>query len=320
MVTEEIGIVTAFFDIGRGELIGGVEHLKRNNDTYLEYFRFWARIHNTLIVYTEKKFANRILEIRTELGQKDKTRVVIVDDVTHMESQIYKRMCEIEQSGMGVQYKYNNHAMSGKAVYDYIMMMKYRFMQDAVSKGWLSGQVAWVDFGFNHGGECYSDSTQFDFGWEYAFPNRIQLFSLRKDIDKIGAGYSLLLQCDMIQGDIVVAPAALCGKLWEMIKTSMEALLMLDTIDDDQQLLFMAYRQNPELFDVHHADWFMQLKEFGAEFLTLKNKEEERTFFSFKAMLWNTYIQCRERFRTSHNIEYSKRMLEIVRKEYPQNG
>lgn len=316
---EEIGVVTAFFDIGRGSLAGGVKDLKRSNNTYLDYFRFWARIHNNLVIYTEKKFANQILDIRTGFGQKENTRVVIIEDITQIEPQIYKRMQEIEKSGIGIRYKYFSDALSGRADYAYIMMMKYWFVQDAVSRGWLGRQVAWIDFGFNHGGVCYLDSCQFDFEWKYSFSDKIQLFSLRKDFDEIGAGYSLLLQCDVFQGPIVVAPRALCSVLWEMIKTSMEALLMLDTIDDDQQLLFMAYRKNPELFDVHYADWFMQLKEFGAEFLAVKGKEEEKEKFCFKAFLRNIYVKIADMFSPSHNVEYSKRLLEIVRNEYPKN-
>lgn len=36
----EIKIVTAFFDIGRGNY----SNLSRNNDKYFEYFKFWGGV------------------------------------------------------------------------------------------------------------------------------------------------------------------------------------------------------------------------------------------------------------------------------------
>ena len=42
-----ITIVSAFFDCGRGNL----DYQTRKNEKYIEYFKFWARIKNPLIIY-----------------------------------------------------------------------------------------------------------------------------------------------------------------------------------------------------------------------------------------------------------------------------
>lgn len=318
---DEIGIVTAFFDIGRGELEEGI---KRSNNIYLEYFRFWARIQNRMVIYTEQQFVNEILEIRESFNQKENTEIIIIDDVTKIESQLYKKMSEVEKKGMGIKYKYFDKALSSTALYDYIMLLKYWFIHDAISQDFFKevNKVAWIDFGFNHGGECYTDATQFAFKWQYPFSKKVQIFALRKDIQKIGAGYSLLLQCDIVQG-IVVLPVELSEELWKAVKEAMEALLMLDTIDDDQQLLFMAYRKQPELFEVHYTDWFMQFKDFGAGFLSI-NSGVEKKKMSCKGLLKEIYTVFKQTgkkfFQDSKNIEYSKRLLDIARKEYPNNG
>lgn len=49
----EISIVTAFFDIGRKNWKG----FERDNSTYANYFKFWARVKNHIVVYTEPKMA-----------------------------------------------------------------------------------------------------------------------------------------------------------------------------------------------------------------------------------------------------------------------
>ena len=48
MRMSDIAIVTAFFDIGRGKW----PKFSRSRDQYLEYFRFWARVRNRVVVYT----------------------------------------------------------------------------------------------------------------------------------------------------------------------------------------------------------------------------------------------------------------------------
>ena len=56
----DITIVTAYFDIGRNNWKG----YERNNNKYIQYFKFWAKIRNNIIVYTNKDLVEKIYEIR----------------------------------------------------------------------------------------------------------------------------------------------------------------------------------------------------------------------------------------------------------------
>ena len=48
-----ISIVTAFFDIGRGEIGEGYpDYLRRTNDTYFEHFSRLAVLENEMVVFT----------------------------------------------------------------------------------------------------------------------------------------------------------------------------------------------------------------------------------------------------------------------------
>ncbi|CBL05387.1 Bacterial protein of unknown function (HtrL_YibB) [Megamonas hypermegale ART12/1] len=60
----DITIVTAYFDINRKNWKG----FERSNNDYINYFKFWARIKNNLIVYTSKEFVEDILNIRKNFG------------------------------------------------------------------------------------------------------------------------------------------------------------------------------------------------------------------------------------------------------------
>ena len=59
---KELTIVTAFFDIGRKNFKG----LSRSNELYLSYFKYWARIKNKLVVYTDKIMAKEVKKVRKE--------------------------------------------------------------------------------------------------------------------------------------------------------------------------------------------------------------------------------------------------------------
>ena len=89
MRKDEITLVTAFFDIGRGDLDN--ESLRRTTGRYMDDFSRWARLKNKLIVYTESKFAKEILEIRARHGLSEKTEVVSLDHVFEVEPAVSGR-------------------------------------------------------------------------------------------------------------------------------------------------------------------------------------------------------------------------------------
>ena len=63
----ELSIVTAFFDIGRGDWTpdkGLPHYLQRSNDTYLERFSHLAKLENEMVIFTSKEFENKIRSLR----------------------------------------------------------------------------------------------------------------------------------------------------------------------------------------------------------------------------------------------------------------
>ena len=74
----EISIVTAFFDIGRGDWTpdkGLPHYLQRTNDTYFERFGHMAKLENEMVVYTSEEFVDTIRKLR---GDRP-TQIMVVD-------------------------------------------------------------------------------------------------------------------------------------------------------------------------------------------------------------------------------------------------
>lgn len=270
---KEVTLVTEFFDIGRKDFSLNA----RSNDKYLEYFKFWARIKNKLIVYTYKEMAEEVRKIRESYGLLDKTVIIEIDNETSIEPTIYKNMEKIANNNYIKDYRYYKEAVENNAKYNYVMLLKYWCLADAVKRKVADGMIAWIDFGFNHGNDCYVNSEEFDFLWETDLSyEKVHLFALDTNLtDEPVFELVRNMKVDMM-GDILLAPDFLCEKFWNSIKTQMESLIRIGFIDDDQILLLMSYRENPEIYELHKSDWFMPLKENGAGHLTVKEKNNTK--------------------------------------------
>lgn len=282
----DITLVTDFFDIGRGQ--DKNEELRRTAEKYFEEFRRWARIQNTLIVYTDSVSARRVREIRAEFGMEEKTIIIETDNLFELEPELLERMEKAAENKDFLNFRYLPEAFSNNPRYDYLWMMKYYFMNDAYERGLLTENVVWMDFGFDHGGRTYSDAEDFNFHWEYDFGGKIHIFCLH-DPDSVIGMQSLQYLDDCVMGCMHGLSRELVPTFWQLVRNAMEALLMLDCVDDDQQLVLMAYKARPELFEVHVTGWQMAMVEMGAKHMKLKEQPEPQPENKYKKMLREFY-------------------------------
>lgn len=77
-MTQNITIITAFFDIGRGEWNaenGYSQRLQRTVDDYFSYFHNLAQLENDMVIFTSSDFKERIENIR----QGKPTKIITID-------------------------------------------------------------------------------------------------------------------------------------------------------------------------------------------------------------------------------------------------
>lgn len=266
---EEITLVTDFFDIGRGQ--DKNKDLRRTAQRYFDEFKRWARIQNTLVVYTDSDSAEIIKGIRAEYGLGEKTIIIQIDNLFELVSGLLPKLEKISHNKDFLNFRYLPEASSNNPKYDYLWMMKYYFMNDAYERGLLSENVVWMDFGFDHGGITYSDAEDYNFLWKYDFKNKIHISCLH-DPDSVIGMQSLQFQDDCVMGCMYGLSRELVPIFWHLVEDAMNALLMLDCMDDDQQLVLMAYKARPEIFEVHVTDWQMIMKEMGATHMKVREK------------------------------------------------
>ena len=302
MKNKDITIVTAFFDIGRKDF----KSIPRSNEKYVEYFKFWARIKNNLVVYTDSVMAESVKKVRKEFGLLDKTTVITIDDISVINPEILNRMNKLDNEKTFLSFRYTDEATENNGLYNYVMLIKAWCVYDAVCKGYAKGQVAWLDFGFNHGGKVYINPEEFDFKWQYDFNDKITYFALKEDdnepIFKKVQSYDVTMM-----GFMFIVPDHLAKILWELELDAMNSLLDLGFTDDDQLIMLMCYRKQPDIFDIKISDWFMPLKECGASHLTVKNISKK---ISLKDKLLYKYRV------NKRNRRYLKRFKKVFLKDY----
>ena len=87
-------IITAYFDIGRGDWTankGFREKLARSVDVYFSYFERLAALENEMIIFTSPDLKPRVEAIRN-----GKPTTVIVIDITEVVSKKFKKMSRLQ--------------------------------------------------------------------------------------------------------------------------------------------------------------------------------------------------------------------------------
>ncbi len=261
---DDITIVTAFFDIGRSNY----EAIPRTNEKYINWFEHWARIRNRLIVYCGNQLiADKAREIRRNFNLEEKTEIIIFENLQTIEEDLYTRLARVGKDYYFKNFRLIKNATSNIPEYDLINYLKSYFMNDAQKRFNLTTQVAWIDFGFNHGGELYPYPEDYDFEWSYDFGDKVTLFFLAPLDERPIFEIVRTLKPDCIMGCMFISPPNLVEKLWVTFLQSALELTDVGLLDDDQLVLLMSYRQNPTIFRLVESDWFLPLKTFGGPHL-----------------------------------------------------
>lgn len=264
-----ITVVTAFFDIGRGNLPkekhGRVipEYQHRTNDKYFEYFNNLAKINNDMVIYTTKEFRKRVVGSRRFSNKK--TTIIVLD--SYLIDKHYNPKSRIEQIMDNPEYiskvKNPENIEYWNADYVLVNLFKSFYVLDAIEQDYIDTDlVAWIDFGYCRVG----DEIPFENEWSYDFDiDKIHLFNM-KDIEFNRPLDTIVYSGDVyIQGCHIVAGKTKWKKLKSLMIESFDELLAMNLSDDDQTILLMSYMKSPEDFMLRYnsmSDWFRIFKDY----------------------------------------------------------
>ena len=253
-----ISIVTAFFDIGRGEWTPDKNlphYLQRTNDTYFERFGYLASLDNEMIIYTSEEFVDKVLSYRK--GKEDKTKIVTIDfknSYKELREAIIKVQNDENYQKMISPYQKLNPEYWSP---DYVLVntLKSIFVNNAIRDNIITNElVAWIDFGYCRNVEMLGGKTE----WNYNFDSeKIHFFELKKFDPARSIQEIISLNEPHMLGAKIVAGKTMWPKLEYLIIHSFDELIKHNLVDDDQTLMLMSYLYSPGLFEIHEIvqDW-----------------------------------------------------------------
>lgn len=258
----DISIVTAFFDIGRGDWRNQKilpEYLHRTTDTYFERFAHLAKLENDMTVFTSEEFAPAVKALRG-----DRKTSVIAFDFKKSFGKLRQRITEIHADP---EYRVKIHPNQihnpeyWNADYVLVNAMKSKFACMAIDMETPQNDlVAWLDFGYCREEQTLSECKK----WQYPFdPKKIHLFTIQ---EYDGTNHYQIIQNNLVYvtGPCIVAGQKRWSDLHRLFFKTMNQLMDDGWIDDDQSILLQSSIIEPEKFELHPIDdWFVAFKEFN---------------------------------------------------------
>lgn len=256
---EQITLVTAFFPIGRAQW----DTSSRSDDRYFAYFRRWAGIKNDLIVFCPTSYAQRIKKIRIRQGG-GKTRLVTIDRFDDLIPGCWAAFKQIISSYEGYSI-FPNLPETKQADYDYVMALKSWCIKEAGSLA-SDSQLAWIDFGFDHGGTYYKDAKAklLSQEWRYKSTKNVTLFAIHP-LDETPI-FDVVRRTDTyIQGDSFIVRTNYAQTFYVQIQQEYSHLIACGLPDDDQTTLLMLAKDHPEVCAVLPSRWFSMIHDYREE-------------------------------------------------------
>jgi protein YibB len=269
----DITLVTAFFDIGRGEWKQSVQknggplphYLERSADVYIERFTHLTKLDNDIVVFTSPDLVARLQEIADEC--KARVKVVSVDLNTFAE-----RRAQIEtiQTSPDFVQKINPYQCRNPEYWnpDYVLVtsLKAHFVAEAVREELVSTDtVAWIDFGYCRSEDALGGAEK----WSYDFDlEKIHLWNFQAPTTYADDILNAVQHNHVIiHGAMVVAHKGYWAALAATMSASLDSLIGNNLVDDDQGLWLMSYYGNPEVFELHKlaydADPFVVFRDYN---------------------------------------------------------
>jgi len=272
----DITIVTAFFDIGRGNWTKSMEkhggplphYLERSNDVYIERFSHLCKLDNELIVYTSEEIAPRLEKIGDDLG-KTNLKIVSIDFATAFAEPRAEVRAIMDDPDFPA--KISPHQIRNPEYWseDYVMVtsLKAFFVADAIERGIVTHQmVSWLDFGYCRDETALAGKTS----WSYDFdPTKIHMWNC-EPINAADANTEIVRAVTqnqvLIFGAMVVAHRGYWSQLSNAMISALQMLMANNLVDDDQGLWLICYLGNPEAFELHALDYsnpFIVFKDYN---------------------------------------------------------
>lgn len=279
-------IITAYFDIGRGDWTankGFREKLARSVDVYFSYFERLAALENEMIIFSSPDLKPRVEAIRN-----GKPTTVIVIDIKKKFRYIRSRIEKIQKDESftnRLEPRQLKNPEYWSPEYVLVCNLKAYFVNKAINMGLVKTPlVAWIDFGY-----CRKPNVTRGLKiWDFPFDeSKMHLFTIKKGLTVTSQQQVFDF---MIGNHVYIIGGAIVGsqhkwkEFYKLVLESQKITLNNNIVDDDQGIFVMCYYKRPDLFNLNYlgrGKWFDLFRCFRSNTLGAK-MQALRIFLSRK--------------------------------------
>lgn len=248
----KISIVTAFFDIGRGNWTTNVNknggplphYLQRSNEKYIQNFSHLAKLDAEIIVFTSSDLVDKIQKVSEKIK-------VFSYDVFSLNKNKLEQIESIQKNESFL--KNVNPVQVRNPEYwspHYVLVtnLKAFFVNKAIEENLISNDmVSWIDFGYCRDANKIPKNGK----WDYNFDEeKIHLFNY-KNCQNASITEAIYNNDVYILGAKIIAHKKNWPKMNKLMEMSFYDLCEMNLIDDDQGLLLYSYLKDSSSFELH---------------------------------------------------------------------
>lgn len=257
MDIKNVSIVTAIFDIGRDKW----ENFTMSYHTYLMWMRNLLYMDIKLIIYTEEKFVNDIINYRKEVDPSLENTKLVIQKLEDIEGykKFYVPLNNLMQNDDFIKSIQFDVPEMTKPLYNVVMFSKIFYILDAHIKNLFQSDLyVWADAGLLR--EDYPEIKQ-------KWPNLEKINTLDNNkvtffchypyvkVDKSYYKDHALSQMRFIQGGSIFVPPSciedLCNEFTNIVHTSINS----GYIGSDEKIFDFIYLKNPEKYNLVQCGW-----------------------------------------------------------------
>jgi protein YibB len=248
MTNTNITIVTAFYDIGRGDWTpekGLPHYLHRSVDTYIERFSHMTKLENKIIVFSTKDMIEKLTDLFPNVDFVDFDAMNVYSDLKNTIKQIQSNP-EYQNMIHPSQIKNPEYWSPEYVLVNYL---KNHFVNLAIQHGLVKTDLAaWIDFGYCRDDSIIPKSKQ----WNYDFDvDKMHLFAY-KDYQPGRPIIDIISKNDVhIGGGVIVGGVKAWPEFQKAMEQALDTLFKHGLVDDDQTIMLISSLIKPEIFEIH---------------------------------------------------------------------
>lgn len=250
-------LVVALFDIERDKW----DNFNLSYETYLGWLKNTLSLDTNIIVYTEDRFVDTIIESRRAYDEQLQKTIIICQPLSQLlcYKEYLPRLGEVMDSEGFKKDDAHHVPETMKPLYNVIMFNKLNFLLHAMNSGYFDADfLVWADAGGLREEISIYERQKWPCPQKMAAldKSKITFFSHNSpiNISEDPRSYSLS-QIRNIQGTAFIAPVKVLKEFAQNFFETVDESLKSGYIGSDEKILDLTYLKDPSRYSLMHCGW-----------------------------------------------------------------